>query len=234
MTATVCAWCKAHSNMTPLTRPHVVSGAQGAYQAVQSAFSCNNCQKLSIGSTVVPLNARIPSAVDYTWWDDKKLLRWTPEKVGGREFPDVPQHVAGAADEAFRCRNIDALRSAILLARSVIEATCKDHGVTKGSLAQKIDEMTGKGLIRPFTQDAAHELRYLGNDMAHGDFVDEVDADDAEAVLEVMAEILNEVYQGPARVRRMKAKRTATGNGAIDAPNMPAVRSGAEFSGAGE
>jgi hypothetical protein len=47
--------------------------------------------------------------------------------------------------------------------------------------------------------------------MAHGDFVDPVDADDADAVLEVMAEILNEVYQGPARVNRMRDKRQRTG-----------------------
>lgn len=62
-------------------------------------------------------------------------------------------------------------------------------------------------LIRPHTQEAAHELRFLGNDMAHGDFVDPVDAEDADEVLEVMSEILNEVYQGPARIHRMRAKR---------------------------
>lgn len=130
-----------------------------------------------------------------------------PESVGGREFPDVPTHVASAGDEAFRCRSIGANRAAILLARSVIEATCKDHDIEKGTLAAKIDAMTTKGYIRGFTQEAAHELRHLGNGMAHGDFVEDVDGDDANAVLEVMAEILNEVYQGPARVSRMREKR---------------------------
>ncbi|MHA7290439.1 DUF4145 domain-containing protein [Arthrobacter sp. MDT3-24] len=142
-----------------------------------------------------------------SWWDFP--LRWTPEQIGGREFPDVPAHIASAADEAFRCRSIGSLRAAIVMARSAIEATCKHHGVTKGQLAAKIDEMTAKDHIRSFTQDAAHELRHLGNDMAHGDFVEEVDADDADAVLVVLGEILYEVYQGPARSGRMKAKREA-------------------------
>lgn len=90
-----------------------------------------------------------------------------------------------------------------------MEATAKERGITKGTLQSKIDELTDKGHVREFTKDAAHELRYLGNDMAHGDFIDPVAADDADAVLDVMAEILNEVFQGPARVQRMKAKRTA-------------------------
>lgn len=97
----------------------------------------------------------------------------------------------------------------MMTARSVIEATCKDKGVIKGVFSVKIDEMASKNLTRSFTQDEAHELRFLGNDVAHGDFVEEVDADDADAVLDVMSEILNEVYQRPARAGRMRAKRQA-------------------------
>ncbi|WP_306903435.1 DUF4145 domain-containing protein [Arthrobacter pascens] len=163
---------------------------------------------MSVGTTLITANTGVPTNSTTRWWDDKSI-HWTPESVGGRDFPDVPPHIAAAADEAFRDRSIGTLRSAILMARSVIEATCKDKGVIKGQLAAKIDEMSKQGLIRSFTQDAAHELRFLGNDMAHGDFVDPVDADDADAVLDVMAEILNEVYQGPARAGRMKAKREA-------------------------
>lgn len=206
MTATVCAWCKAHSNMTPVSAPQEAPISNG-YKPVQGAFKCNHCLRISVASTRVGTNVGVPNqGLDGRWWQDRPLT-WTPEQVGGRDFPDVPDHIASAADEAFRCRSIMTLRSAILMARSVIEATCKDNDVTKGQLAAKIDAMAGQGLIRPFTQDAAHELRFLGNDMAHGDFVDAVDEDDADAVLEVMAEILNEVYQGPARVSRMKAKR---------------------------
>jgi hypothetical protein len=99
------------------------------------------------------------------------------------------------------------LRAAILLARGVVEATAKDKGITSGQLYAKIEALHDQAFVRSFTRDAAHELRFLGNDMAHGDFVAPVDSDDANAVLDVMSEILNEVYQGPARVTRMQAKR---------------------------
>jgi hypothetical protein len=136
-------------------------------------------------------------------------MKWTPREVAGKEFPDVPSHIGPAADEAHQCRSLQAYRASILLARAVIEATCKDKGITSGQLAAKIDKLEEKGFVRTFTKDAAHELRFLGNEMAHGDFVNPIDADDAEAVLDVMDEILDEVYQGPARVQRMKTKRAA-------------------------
>jgi hypothetical protein len=209
MTATVCAWCKTHSNMTPLTSPLPVTlNEKGTERLLQASFQCNHCRKLSIGSVFLPVRATVPGSVVPEWWDHQDL-KWTPEQVGGRVFPDVPAHIASAADEAFRCRSINSLRAAILMARSAIEATCKHHAVINGSLAAKIDDMAAKDLIRSFTQDAAHELRFLGNDMAHGDFLEEVDPDDADAVLDVLAEILNEVYQGPARSGRMRAKREA-------------------------
>ncbi|WP_224049612.1 DUF4145 domain-containing protein [Arthrobacter sp. NicSoilB4] len=131
--------------------------------------------------------------------------------MNGKNFPDVPEHIASAADEAYRCRSINALRGAILLARGVVEATAKERGIDKGMLHAKIEALHAEGDIRGFTKEAAHELRYLGNDMAHGDFVNDVDADDADEVLDVMTEILSEVYQGPARVNRMKTKREGQG-----------------------
>jgi hypothetical protein len=99
----------------------------------------------------------------------------------------------------------------IRLVRGVVEATAKECGIDKGTLHPKIESLPTQGDIRGLTKDAAHELRYRGNDVAHGDFVNEVDEDDADAVLDVMTEILSEVCQGPARVNRMKVKRQGQG-----------------------
>jgi hypothetical protein len=207
MTATTCAWCQAHSNMTPISTPKLLT-LPHSYVGVQAAFQCNHCRKLSIGTTIVSEYEQ-PSTQNIAneWWNKQSRIQWTPEKVGGKEFAYVPEHIASTADEAYRCRSIEADRAAILMARSVIEATCKDQGVEGRNLAGKIDAMLDRKLIRPHTHEAAHELRFLGNDMAHGDFVDPVDEEDSDAVLEVMSEILNEVYQGPARILRMRRKR---------------------------
>jgi hypothetical protein len=55
--------------------------------------------------------------------------------------------VADAAREAYRCRSVGAHRAAVLLARSVVEASAKDRGVTTGGLLAKIDKLFELGLI---------------------------------------------------------------------------------------
>jgi hypothetical protein len=177
-------------------------------QMFQAPFRCGHCRRLSIGELWGRKHEGLDTAKSVEFWD-RDGVKWTPKVVGGKEFPDVPTHIASAADEAYQCRSISAFRASILLARGVVEAVAKDCGATKGTLHDKIEELSASSKIRQFTRDAAHELRFLGNDMAHGDFIEPVDSDDAESVLDVMSEILNEVYQGPARVRRMKQKRTS-------------------------
>jgi hypothetical protein len=121
----------------------------------------------------------------------------------------VPSHIGEAADEAYRCLSIKAYRAAALLARSVVEATAKEKGITKGNLVAKINELHKQQLIREYVKDAADEVRHLGNDMAHGDFVDTVEPEEADEALALMDEVLEEVFQSPARVMRARAARLA-------------------------
>lgn len=65
------------------------------------------------------------------------------------------------------------------------------------------------GTIRQHVRDGAHEIRLLGNEMAHGDLGAKVTAEDAELVLTLMSEVLDDVYQSPARVARAQAAREA-------------------------
>jgi hypothetical protein len=116
---------------------------------------------------------------------------------------DVPPSVADAAAEAALCMQAGAPRGAIMLARAVIEATAKDKGVTDGSLSQKIDQLHERGYIRTYLRDGAHEVRYTGNDMAHGDFPATISDKDAEVLVQLMREVLMEVYQDPARRERL-------------------------------
>jgi hypothetical protein len=98
--------------------------------------------------------------------------------------------------------------SAILMSRTVIEAPAKAKGVTSGPLAAKINALRDADLIRPSIADQAHEVRFLGNDMAHGDIDDAPQYVDAEEVLALMGQVLNEVFQGPALMKRMRERRT--------------------------
>jgi hypothetical protein len=140
---------------------------------------------------------------------DKPKITWVPLHGVSKDFPDVPSHIASAASEAYECQSIGAHRATGALARAVVEAVAKDKGITKGQLINKIEEMEQQDLIRPHIKEAAHEVRHLGNDMAHGDFVAAVDETEAAETLELMSEILNEVYQSPAKIARRQAARQA-------------------------
>ena len=159
-----------------------------------ATFRCADCGALSVGFF----------EPDQEGWG-QTVTRWMPlPGTQQREsFADVPQSVADAAAEAILCMQVGALRGAIMLARAVIEATAKDKGVTNGSLSQKIDRLHDRGYIRTYLRDGAHEVRYTGNDMAHGDFPIAIADKDAEVLLQLMREVLMEVYQDPVRRERL-------------------------------
>lgn len=152
---------------------------------------------------------------------DAAELTWYPEAATGREFEDVPEHIAGAADEAFKCRSFWALRSAVLMARSVVEATCKAKAITSGNLMTKIDALANAGHVRAHIRDAAHEIRHLGNDMAHGDFIEPITPEEADEILEFMGEILHDVFQSPAKIERRRAAREARNQTANETRTTP-------------
>lgn len=171
---------------------------------VQGVATCDNCGRASVGA-----GADFPGGAPEGVFSKAEKLTWYPSVGDAPEFPDVPVAIAQAAKEAHSSASIGAVMSAILMARTVVEATAKDKGVGAGSLFQKIDALAEASLIRASTKDAAHEIRHMGNDMAHGDIADVPSKDDAKEVLVLMDEVLNEVYQGPARTARLRAKRGA-------------------------
>jgi hypothetical protein len=81
-----------------------------------------------------------------------------------------------------------------------MEATAKHKGITSATLQRKIEGMETQNLIRPYIKAVAHNIRDFGNEMAHGDFVAPVSAAESALVIQLMGEILDEVYQSPARL----------------------------------
>ncbi len=147
-----------------------------------------------------------PSAADqHEWYGESSL----PIHGEVRHFPDVPEHIASAATEATLCLSVGAYRAVGSLARAVVEATAKDKGADGKDLAKRIDALRAADHLRKHTADQAHEIRYFGNEMAHGDFVQSVPKEEAEEVVELMVEVLDEVYQSPARLEKRKAARIA-------------------------
>lgn len=174
-----------------------------------AAFACDECGVLSIAFSQPgwrPTHSNTGVANDFRHISN---LIWFPKRVEGAEFPNVPDPIASVASEAYACFSIDAYRAAVLLARTVVEATAKAQGIVSGNLASKIKEMAEKQLIRPSIKEAADEIRLLGNDMAHGDIDVPITTEDASEILELMSVVLTEVYELPAKLEARKQARLA-------------------------
>ncbi|WP_427130378.1 DUF4145 domain-containing protein [Pseudarthrobacter sp. S9] len=193
--------------MTP-HGPGVLVAAGMVAAKIENGFRCDECGRISVGS----LETREQPGGGYSdasmeiFWKNRVPDTWAPAYVEGQDFPDVPPHIGDAAGEAHKSMSIGNLKSAILMARTVVEATAKNKGITSGNLFNKIDKLAEKNFIREFTKETAHAIRGFGNDMAHGDIELPVDHDDAEMVLDFMGALLIEVFQNPAKLAALQAK----------------------------
>ncbi|MEV8242120.1 DUF4145 domain-containing protein [Microbacterium testaceum] len=209
MTAALCAFCEKYSHMTPRWASAFQSrSGSDSGKSLQAVATCDNCghASLALAHSYAQVGNPYEGYFDNT---PDENFEWFPRVGSSPEFPDVPEHIAGAAREAHSSFSINAFMAAILMARTVVEATAKAKGITAGNLLSKIDAMAGQNVIREDTRVAAHEIRHLGNDMAHGDIADLPVAEDVADVLSLMDEVLNEVFQGPAKTARLRARRSS-------------------------
>lgn len=72
--------------------------------------------------------------------------------------------------------------------------------------------MEERKLISPLVKQQADEIRYFGNDMAHGDFAQPVSADDAHEVLNILDVLIDAVYQQPAKLQAMQKREHRESN----------------------
>lgn len=221
MAKTTCGWCKTFSYLEQVHSPEVIELGKSAL--VTCGFKCAQCRRLSIAwvnenSPYLPMSGQDATALLASRNDD---LQWLPRAGTAKDYADVPEHIAAAASECHECLSIGAYRAAVMLSRSVVEATAKVKGITVHNLVAKIDELAAQQLIRPIVQETAHEIRHLGNDMAHGDFVDPVTREEAEETVGLMGEVLQEVFQAPAAIDRFRQARLAKQAARLTAPSNP-------------
>lgn len=177
-----------------------------------AAYICDGCKRMSVVTWTTTYDPNHTRWNDYGRGDgpeEYERYRWSPAPGHQMDFPDTPDQIAEAASEGWLCHASGAHLGAVMLARAVVESTAKAKGITEGSLFHKIEEMAAKGLIRAAVKDQAHEVRHFGNGSAHGDLGDPVTSEDAEEVLNLMGEVINEVWQSPERAKRLAAARAA-------------------------
>src|SRR5699024_5114815 len=141
-----------------------------------------------------------------SFWKENNPQKWFPKWVETPEYEGLPKHIAGPVKEAYETNANGYYRASIILARAVIEAVAKSKDADGRDLYHRIEKLSEMNLITLLTKSAAHVVRDSGNDMAHGDFAEEVDQELADATLDFMGFVLNDVYVAPAQVAAMEAK----------------------------
>lgn len=215
---TRCGWCGHNAVMVPVDHEAVLQQEgeddfRGDLMAAWQLFQCPGCKAPSLAQGHLARATNRPGVAGYRF----VASGWYPEAPLVKTYPDsVPAAIAAVAAEAHGSLSVKHFRAAVALARSVIEASAKDKGITKSGIASKIDELFAQGLIYEHVKDAAHEVRFAGNEVAHGDLVDNpVSEEETEAILELMDMVLDGVFIAPAKTAAQAARRMARKLGGV-------------------
>lgn len=210
MPAITCGWCQTYTNTeiaSKITSLKQGSNSLPTVYVMTATFICISCGNHNIARWVSYEETSDVKFVDWAELTQSEAIRWYPPSGSNKEFEDVPEIISEAASEAWKCHASGCYRAAIIMARSVVEAAAKAKGGNNGTLAQKISYMNNEGLIRPALATQLNEIRYIGNESAHGDLNNEITSTDSSEVLELLAELLNELWQAPARAERLRQRR---------------------------
>ncbi|WP_175558485.1 DUF4145 domain-containing protein [Arthrobacter sp. ok362] len=194
---------------------------ESGQETVQSAFACAACGLISLGATdLIPgmpaYGSKVSESMAEHFWGQVGVDRWLPGNTGPM-IQNLPPAVEIASADAYRSYKAGIYTAAVLMARTTIEATAKDHKITGGNLVEKIKKMLEEGLILESTKRAADAIRHLGNDMAHGDLSVSVGQDMARDVVELMQLILREVYELPYLAERLQKRADERSVAAVQA-----------------
>lgn len=173
-----------------------------------AAYSCDGCGRMSLASWTAYYDPGYSLEEPGPDDEDSFDVFWWPPASHQKRFLDVPEPIAETAVEAWSCFTVGSFRGAVVLARAVVESTADTKGAGDKTLYKKIDWLGEQGFIRPAVVAQTHEIRHFGNSAAHGDLDVRVEKEEAEEILELMGEVLNEVFQAPAKAARLGARRS--------------------------
>lgn len=116
----------------------------------------------------------------------------------------MPTNIKSSFEAAQKVRHIDGATCALSLRRT-LEMVCKDKGETAGSLFEKLQNLSQKGILPPILDQMASILRELGNVAAHADDI-EIPDELVPDLIEFTDTILTYLYVLPAKIQDIQSK----------------------------
>ena len=147
----------------------------------------------TLGSRPV-FNYDIPKAVIDNW-----MVSWSDWKAQSQDLPkSVPNEVRRDYAEAIMSFNVKAFRASVVMSRRTLQRALEDKGASiQKTLQEQINDLATSNLLNPASSHLAQGVRYFGNYGAHPreDLLDQVTSDEAKLALDVVKQILNELYK---------------------------------------
>jgi len=133
-------------------------------------------------------------------------LHWWPAPDAADLYPDIPESVVSAFSEGMRALSANCPRAAAVMFRGMLTAVVRDKGSEAAqqapTLYQQLKVMEQEGSLYPSLVEWAEEIRLVGNAGAHFDELDPVDQAEAAGLSRLCRNLINVVYESPARIRR--------------------------------
>lgn len=141
-------------------------------------------------------------------------IHWWPLPGLNDLDPDIPAAISSAYSEGVRALSVRAARAAVVMFRGMLAQVVLDTGSaaaqSKKTLYDKLEQMSQDGSLHPSLVDWAREIRIIGNAAAHPDALDPVSDEEAADLARLCRQLLNVLYEVPARITRNRAARGST------------------------
>ncbi len=138
-------------------------------------------------------------------------IHWWPLPGSTDLDADIPSEVASAYSEGMRALSVKAARAAVVMFRGMLAQLVADKGSAaaqaKHTLYDKLNQMSADGSLHPSLAEWAKEIRLIGNAAAHPDALDPVSDVEAAELGRLCRQLLNVIYEVPARIVRSRAAR---------------------------
>jgi hypothetical protein len=139
-------------------------------------------------------------------------LHWWPTPGTADLDPDIPAQVESAYEEGMRALSVKAPRAAAVMFRGMLAQVVLDKGTeaakAKHTLYDRLNQMSQDGSLHPSLVEWASEIRLLGNAAAHPDSLEPVSEQEATDLSRLCRQLLNVIYEVPARISRSRAARS--------------------------
>jgi Domain of unknown function (DUF4145) len=141
-------------------------------------------------------------------------IHWWPMPGSADLDPDIPANVGSAYSEGMRALSVKAARAAVVMFRGMLAQVAADKGSAaaqaKHTLYEKLEQMSQDGSFHPSLVEWAKEIRLIGNAAAHPDALDPVSDEETADLARLCRQLLNVIYEVPARITRSRAARGST------------------------